>query len=247
MDYSRQELVIGKEAQRKLESSKVTIIGIGALGSLASELLVRSGVSNLVLYDKDKIEESNLQRQHLFTKKDIGKSKVKIAKERLKEINPDVRIKDNNKEINYKNINEIKTSLILDCTDNLHTRFLLNDYCVKNNIKCIFSSGEENKGYVFSYNNKACFACLFFGMKSISDCNTVGVLNSITSLISSLQVNEAIKFLTGKENEDKLIYINLKENDFSKIKVNKRKDCSTCNGIFRYLKGKKYDSRVCKN
>jgi molybdopterin/thiamine biosynthesis adenylyltransferase len=186
MDYSRQELVIGKKAQKKLEKSKVVIIGVGALGSLTSELLVRSGVKNLVLYDRDFVELSNLQRQHLFNLKDVGKPKVKAAKKYL-------------------------------------------------------SSAVQEKGYVFS----GCYSCIFSGLKSIDNCETLGVLNSITSLISSLQVSEAMKILIGKKVDNDLIYINLNKNEFSKIEVKKKKDCKTCSKKYVYLAGR--EDNFCGN
>ena len=241
MDYSRQELVIGKKAQKKLEKSKVVIIGVGALGSLTSELLVRSGVKNLILYDRDFVELSNLQRQHLFNLKDVGKPKVKAAKKYLEAINPKVKIEEHFESLTYKNVKKLKADLILDCTDNMQTRFLLNDYCSKNKIKCIFSSAVQEKGYVFS----GCYSCIFSGLKSIDNCETLGVLNSITSLISSLQVSEAMKILIGKKVDNDLIYINLNKNEFSKIEVKKKKDCKTCSKKYVYLAGR--EDNFCGN
>jgi molybdopterin/thiamine biosynthesis adenylyltransferase len=242
MDYSRQELVIGKKAQKQLEKSKVAIIGVGALGSLTSELLVRSGVKKLILFDHDFIESSNLQRQHLFKFNDIKKSKVNVAKKYLKEINPKISIKEYLESLNSENIKKIKKAdLILDCTDNMQTRFLLNDFCVENKKNCIFSSAIQNKGYVYVYTpKKACYSCIFSGLKSIDSCETLGVLNGISSLVSSLQASEAIKLLIGKEYEKDLIYIRLDKNNFDKIKVEKNKSCKACNGEYEYLTGKKF-------
>ena len=87
MDLSRQELVIGKKAQKKLENSKIAIVGLGATGSLTSELLVRAGVKKLILIDRDYVESSNLQRQHMFVVSDIGESKVRVSEKYLKKIN----------------------------------------------------------------------------------------------------------------------------------------------------------------
>ncbi len=248
MDYSRQELVIGKKAQKKLEKSKVAVIGVGALGSLTSELLVRSGVKKLILFDHDFIESSNLQRQHLFKFSDIHESKVKVAKKYLKEVNPKVSIKEYNESLSSENIKKInKVDLVLDCTDNMQTRFLLNDFCVKNKINCVFASAIQNKGYVYVYSpKKACYGCIFSGLKSIDSCETLGVLNGISSLVSSLQVNEALKLLIGKKSEEDLVYVRLDKNNFDKIKVDKKKNCKTCNGEYDYLAGKKFEDRCGK-
>jgi len=240
MDYSRQELVIGKNAQKKLEKSRVAIIGVGALGSLTAELLVRSGVKRLILFDRDFIEMSNLQRQHMFKLQDVNGQKVKVAKSYLQEINPKVKIKDCFESLVPNNIDKLKKAdLILDCTDNMETRFLLNDYCVKNKIDCVFASAVQERGYVYVFTKgRACYNCIFSGLRSIDSCETLGVLNGITSLVSSLQVSEAVKLLIGKNAEEDLIYVRLDKNSFDKVKVKKKDKCETCKGKFKYLEGK---------
>ena len=107
MDLSRQELVIGKDAQKKLENAKIAIVGIGALGSLTAELLVRSGVKHLILIDRDFIEGSNLQRQHMFLASDIGKPKVEVAKKFLNGINKKAKVKCYFDNLDHKNIDII--------------------------------------------------------------------------------------------------------------------------------------------
>ena len=225
MDYSRQELVIGKKAQKQLEKSNVAIIGVGALGSLTAELLVRSGVKKLILFDRDFIEMSNLQRQHLYKLEDVNKQKVKVAKKYLHEINPKVKIKEYFESLIPNNIDKLKkVDLILDCTDNMETRFLLNDYCVKNKIDCVFASAIQERGYIYVYTKgRACYNCIFSGLRAIDSCETLGVLNGVSSLVSSLQVSEAVKLLIGKDSEKDLIYIRLDKNSFDKVKVQKKR------------------------
>ena len=219
MDFSRQELILGKKSQ-KLIKSKVSIIGLGALGSLSSELLVRSGIKNLILIDRDYIEESNLQRQ-LYSKQDVGKPKVLVSKERLEKINPEIKIEAIFDHLDENNINKLKSDLILDCTDNLQTRFLIDEFCYKNKIPWIFSSAIKQKGYVFNILKDCRFKDIFNNLKIGETCEEVGVLNTITSLISSIQVNEAIKILTNNNPEKDLIYVNLENNEILKLKVNK--------------------------
>jgi molybdopterin-synthase adenylyltransferase len=249
MDYSRQELVIGKKAQKKLEKSKVAIIGVGALGSLTSELLVRSGVKKLILFDRDFVELSNLQRQHLYKLEDVNKPKVKVAKKYLEEINPKVKVKEYNESLIANNIEKLKkVDLILDCTDNMQTRFLLNDFCVKNKVDCVFASAIQEKGYIYVFTNgKPCYSCIFSGLKSIDSCETFGVLNGVSSLVSSLQVSEAIKLLIGKKAEEDLIYVKLDKNSFDKIKVKKSENCKVCSGEFEFLDGKIKEDLCGKN
>jgi molybdopterin/thiamine biosynthesis adenylyltransferase len=236
--YARQEIFIGKNSQKKLENSKICIVGVGALGTLSAALLVRAGVKELVLIDRDYIELDNLQRQHLFTEKDIGKLKVEVAAKKLKEINKKVKIKTIFDNLDYKNINLIKSSIVLDCTDNFETRFLINEYCSREKIHWIYASAVTSKGYVMNISD-VCFNCIFEKSMVKGNCETLGVLNSITSLISSVQVNECIKYLTLGKFEKNLMSFDLSNNEFHKIKVKKRKDCSVCSGKYSYLSGEK--------
>ena len=126
MDYSRQEIFIGKKAQAQIQKAKVAIIGLGALGTVASELLIRSGIKKITLVDRDIIESSNLQRQTLFETSDVNKPKAIQAEKRLKAINPETIIQSHFIHLDHENINEIKADIMLDCTDNIETRFLLN-------------------------------------------------------------------------------------------------------------------------
>src|SRR3989344_6084298 len=127
--YSRQILLkeIGREGQKLLQDKKVAIVGVGALGTVAAELLARAGVGNLILVDRDMVEESNLQRQTLFDEKDIGKNKAAAAEQRIKKINSDIKVEFHSIHLNPQNIDVLQSAdLILDCTDNLQTRFLIN-------------------------------------------------------------------------------------------------------------------------
>ena len=240
MHYSRQEILIGKKAQEKLRNSIVSIVGLGALGSVSANLLVRAGIGRLILIDRDLVEISNLQRQSLFIEEHLDKPKAIIAKEILKKINSEVKIISYFDGLNYKNINLLKSDLILDCTDNLETRFLINEFCIKNNIPWIYSSAVKTSGYVYNIlKNKPCLKCILKNAKTLETCEISGVLNTITNLISSIHVNEAIKILTNNNPENDLIFINLNKNGLSKIKVKKDKNCTACNKKFEYLNNKK--------
>ena len=279
--YSRQEIFseIGKEGQEKIRKSSVAIVGLGALGSVSAELLARTGIGKLILIDRDIVELSNLQRQSLYDEEDIGKPKAMAAKEKLKKINSDVGINFFIDDLNYKNIYDVipinddgndgksnngknikktnknkKIDLILDCTDNLETRFLINDFSVKNKISFIYSSAVGSKGYVFNAvpgKNNPCLRCFLKEAAQLDTCETAGVLNAITHLVPSIQVNEAIKILTKKSNfEKKLLFFDLWKNELMKIKINKNKKCECCaKNNFEYLNGKKFSSltKMCGN
>lgn len=253
MRYIRQEIFkeIGKKGQEKLGKSTVAIVGLGALGSNSAELLARAGIEKLILIDRDIVELSNLQRQRLFDETDIGKPKALAAKEHLKEINNEVEIISIIDDLNFENINKIlnkNIGLILDCTDNLETRFLINDFVIKNNLPFIYSSAVGAKGYVFSIipNKTACLRCFLKEAAQLDTCETVGVLNTITSLISSLQVNEAIKIILGKNYEKNLLFFDVWKNELLKIKVDKNKNCICCSKHnFEHLTGKS-QSKIIK-
>lgn len=238
MRYTRQEVFIGKDAQTKLQSSVVSIIGLGALGTVSAELLARSGVS-LILIDRDLIELSNLQRQTLFSEGDIRKPKAIVTENKIKKINSKIKIKSYFENLDYNNISLIKSDLILDCTDNLETRFLINEFSIKNKIPFIFSSAIRDEGYLFNVLDKPCLKCILKNSKTTETCETAGVLNTTTNTISSIQVNEAIKILTKNKPERDLLHINLTKNTIKKIKVKPSKFCQVCRNKFELLSGKK--------
>tara|TARA_Y100000310_G_scaffold284091_1_gene306635 strand:- start:1903 stop:2868 length:966 start_codon:yes stop_codon:yes gene_type:complete len=239
--YSRQEIYpyIGKTGQKKLLNSRAAIIGVGAIGTQTASLLARAGIGNLILIDRDTIDLNNLQRQMLFTEQDVGKPKAIQAKKHLEKINSSIKISTYSEDLNNENISKLigKVDLILDCTDNLETRFLINDYSLKNNIPWTYSAGIKSTAFLMNIIPKEtpCFSCIFKQPVSLETCQTSGVLNATTSLIASLQVSEAIKILLNKKYETSLIQINLEKNTFNKIKTKKRKDCTACKGDYIYL------------
>lgn len=254
MRYSRQEIFseIGKQGQNKLRKSSVAIVGLGALGSVSAELLARAGIGKLVLIDRDIVELSNLQRQSLYDESDIGKPKAIAAKEKLHKINSEVKIDFFIDDLNYNNIGKIigikNINLILDCTDNLETRFLINDFSVKNKIPFIYSSAVGSKGYVFDVvpdKNNPCLRCFLKDAAQLDTCETAGVLNTITHIIPSVQSNEAIKILLNRSYERNLLYFDIWKNELMKIRINKNKNCECCvKNNFEYLSGKKSSKTI---
>ena len=239
--YSRQILLneIGKEGQDKLPDKKVAIIGVGALGTVAAELLVRAGVGSLILIDRDIIEESNLQRQTLFDEEDIGKSKVTAAEKRINSINSGIKIKTHSIHLNPQSINILQMAdLILDCTDNLQTRFLINDYCKKEKKPWIYAAAIKTSGYVMPILPQGpCLQC-FLSESSLETCDTVGVLNTITVSIASLQATLALKMLLGKEVESTLYHFDIWNQSFKKLQIKQKENCQTCLGKYVHLEKK---------
>lgn len=246
--YDRQELLkeIGKKGQEQIKNAQVTVIGLGALGTTTANLLARAGVGNLLLIDRDIIELHNLHRQTIFIEKDVGLPKAAAAKERLKQINSQIHIEVKLLDLNPETVNilqEKKCNIILDCTDTMETRFLLNDFCVKNRISWIYCSAVQTKGRLFSIipNKTPCLRCFMSMPKpgSLETCDTAGVLNSITTTMSAMQATEAIKILTLQEPTKELIAYDIWSQNLEKIQVNKKKDCFCCGKKqFEFLEGK---------
>ena len=188
-----------------LQKAKVAVLGLGATGSVAAELLTRAGIGSIAIIDRDQIELTNLHRQALYTEKDVGKPKAEIAQKALKQINSEIKITSFIMDINHKNIeNILKQDLILDCTDNLYTRFLINDYSRKSSTPWIYSACISDHGNVMTITKSTpCFHCIFQEVEGLDTCDTAGILNTVSHSIASLQVQEAVRYLTGHFKEQK--------------------------------------------
>lgn len=203
--YSRQLLFWpeGVSSQEKLNSKIVTIIGIGALGTALANHLVRAGVGEVRLIDRDFVEESNLQRQMLFDEQDALHQvpKAIAAARKLAAINSEVKIIPFVEDVNITNIEAIieGSHLILDGTDNMMTRFLINDVSVKHNIPWIYGGVVHSRGMTTTIipNKTPCFRCLFPNSASTQGetCDTVGVLSTVVHIIASYQATESLKVL----------------------------------------------------
>jgi len=240
--YSRQILFpeIKRDGQRKLLSSKILLVGCGALGAAHAETLARAGVRNIRIVDRDFVEFSNLQRQSLFSETDASMRlpKAIAAKNRLLEINSEIKVEAIVTDVNYSNIeNLIKDcDLILDGTDNFQTRFLLNDACVKHSKTWIYGAAVSSYGVTMTIipQKSPCLRCIFEEIPdagSSPTCDTAGVIQPIISIVSAVQTTEAIKILIGKKESlhQSLMQIDVWQNDWRKIKLGApNADCKTC-------------------
>lgn len=206
--YDRQMRLpgIGQTGQQRLAASRVAVLGCGALGTVAAEILARAGVGQLRVIDRDVVEWTNLQRQALFYESDAaqGLAKAEVVCQRLALINSQVVCQPEVCDVTADNIQRLlaDADLVIDATDNFAIRLLLNDYSLKHHIAwvhggCVGTSGQT---MFFNGQGKPCFRCLVPELppaSSVDTCDTVGVLGSATHAIASLQATEALKWLSG--------------------------------------------------
>ena len=236
--FSRQIVLkeIGILGQKKILSSKVLIIGTGGLGSPVAEFLSRAGVGSIGIVDDDKVSLSNLHRQSLYNTTDIGKFKVKIAKDKIKKINPNTKVTIYKIRLNNDNFKKIINDYdyIVDGSDNFTTKFLLNDYCLK--FKKVLVTGAISKfdGHVFTFNFKnkkvPCLRC-FFQESEITDdllnCESGGILGTVAGIVGTIQANEVLKKILniGTGIDGHIFILDLLQLNFRKVKLKKRKSC----------------------
>jgi len=240
--YSRQIILkkIGVLGQKKLLQSSVLIVGAGGLGSPISIYLTALGVGKIGVVDSDNVEMSNLSRQIVFNTSDIKKNKSFAAVNRLKKINPDIQFQSFKKKLIAENINKIARNfkVIVDGSDNFKTRFLINDYCLKN--RKILVSGAISKfdGQVYTFNfhkkKSPCLKCFIPKMPNgddgdleIDNCENEGVLGTLAGIIGSIQANEVIKEILGIGDTlcGYILIIDALKLTFRKVKLYKRSDC----------------------
>jgi molybdopterin/thiamine biosynthesis adenylyltransferase len=239
--YSRQVLFlgIGAEGQRRLLESHVAIVGCGATGSALASLLARAGVGSLRIIDRDYVEPSNLQRQVLFDETDAADSvpKAIAACRKIAQFNSDIVAEPHVSDLTPGTAAQLLTDvqLILDGTDNFETRYLVNDYAVKNSIPWIYVAAVGS--YAITMNvlpgETGCLTCLFPEAPAgvVETCDTAGILNSAVNLAASIAATEALKFLTGARQHLRktLLSHDLWLNQRSEISSgNPRPDCRTC-------------------
>lgn len=247
--YTRQEILqnIGDGGQQKLTKSHVIIIGCGALGAVAANNLARAGIGKLSILDRDFVELNNLQRQILFDEKDVGEPKAIAAARKLESINSEIEIIPIVKDLNHTNVEEIikDADLVLDGTDNIQTRMLINDVCVRERIPWIYTGAIGTSGMTMNIlPGAACIRCLYPSIPkpgSLPTCDTMGVLNTITVIMGSMASTEAIKILLGEakpenEQDSRLVVYDTWNRSFDNIIVRKNEKCECCDrGNFDYL------------
>ncbi len=232
--FSRQIILknIGTLGQKKIIQSKVLIIGMGGLGCPVAEFLTRAGVGYLGIIDSDKVELSNIHRQSLYNIEDLKKSKVLVAKKKLKKINSKTKINCHKIRLNKNNLRKFikEYDYVVDGSDNFKTKFLVNDFCKISKKFLVTGAISKFDGHIFTFNfrNKKT-PCIrsFFQEKEISDdilnCEQEGILGTVAGIIGTIQANEILKKILniGKSLNGYILILDLLNLNFRKVKLNK--------------------------
>ena len=234
--FSRQIILknIGALGQRKIRDSKVLIIGMGGLGCPAAEFLTRSGIGTLGLADYDKISLSNIHRQTLYTEKDINKSKVKISKKKLNEINPKTRINIFDYKLDKIKLNKIikNYDYIIDGTDNFESKFLINDLSLKYKKFLVVGAISKFDGHIFNFdfkikNNPSLrdFYQEDVVTNDILNCEYDGILGTVAGIVGTMQANEILKKILniGQNLNGFVLILDLLNLSMRRVKLRKRK------------------------
>ncbi len=240
--YERQIALpeIGISGQQKLAEAKVLIIGVGGLGCPVLQNLAGAGVGTIGIVDGDSVDETNLHRQFLFSVDDCGKKKVAIAAEVVSKQNPEVTIVQYPEYFSKHNCLEIVSDyqIIVDCTDNIATRYLINDVAVTKEIPMVYASIHKFDGQlsVFNYKNGPTYRCLFpenERLEAIPNCNDSGVLGVVPNVLGAMQANEVLKIILGigEVSSGKLIVYNSLDNSFQSIEIQKIENSNTKNSF----------------
>ncbi len=218
----------------KLSKTNIGIVGIGGIGCPLSQYLVSSGIKKLTLVDGDSIDKSNLNRQILFNINDIGKKKVKVAKEKLQLINPDCKINIVDNNIDASNIFSLSDcSIIVDAADNWETSKFLNEYCIKNSINFLYSSAVRHDLQIVLFenskkNNHLCLNCIFPNKYEVDlpRCETVGISGISAGLAGLIAAQKIINFSLDLREETNILTISDgKQLSIENIVVKSKHEC----------------------
>jgi molybdopterin-synthase adenylyltransferase len=236
--YSRHIILqdVGAEGQEKIMSGKVLIIGTGGLGAPASLYLAAAGVGTLGLIDGDIVDLSNLQRQVIHFTPDVGKAKVLSAKEKIEQINPDVKVVTYQEKALAHNIQGILKDydFVIDGTDNFPAKFLINDACVIGRKPYSHGGILRFDGQTMTYApGESCYRCVFEHAPpkgAVPSCSQAGILGAVAGMLGTIQAAEALKFLIGKGEllTNRLLIFNALNMNFRTVKIKKNPNCAIC-------------------
>ena len=237
--YSRHLIMpeVGMEGQKKLKAASVLLIGTGGLGSPLGLYLAAAGVGRIGLVDFDVVDDTNLQRQILYTQSDVGRSKAQTAKERLEAVNPHITIETHEARLSSGNALEVLKDfdVVADGTDNFPTRYLVNDACVLLGKPNVYGSifRFEGQASVFDASRGPCYRCLYPEPPPpglVPSCAEGGVLGILPGIVGTIQATETIKLILGNGEPliGRLLLFNALRMRFRELKLRKNPSCPVC-------------------
>jgi sulfur carrier protein ThiS adenylyltransferase len=236
--YGRQIMLdkIGEAGQQALQRSTVLIVGLGGLGCPVSLYLAAAGVGKIILCDGDRVEVTNLQRQVLFNDQNIGENKADAATDRLKLQNPyiDVEPIDEMFDDELAKFYLPQVDLVIDCTDKLNSRYLINQQCLAFKVPLVIGAATGFDGqsmFVEPSTKSACYQCVFpkKNTETVENCQTLGIVGPVLSIIGGIQALNAIKWLTGLNvTTNQLSLFDGLSQQWQQFKVKKSDTCPAC-------------------
>ncbi len=245
---------VGEEGQKRLGKATALVAGCGALGTHAAELLARAGVGRLLLVDRDLVEETNLHRVALFTPRDLGRPKAEAAAKRLASIAPEVSITPHVAHLGPDLALDLVSGvdIVLDGLDNLETRYVVNDACVKHGVPWIYTAVLGTQGMTMAVRpgEGPCLRCLFPTPPppgAIPTCAEAGILGPVPAALAALEVASAIRILSGTPSESgRLVYLDLWTGQAEAVPTARAPDCPCCCGNrFEFLSPRPHTARLC--
>jgi len=224
---------VGAAGQAKLRASRVLVIGCGGLGVPVISYLAGAGIGRLGLVDGDSLEPSNLHRQTMYALADVGKLKAELATERVRALNPDVDVRAYTIRLDALNAPDLiaQHDLVIDCTDNFSTKFLLNDYCVQLGKPVVFASVYQYEGQLqIVQQGSACLRCVWPEATRdgiVGNCSEAGVLGPVPGIFGGLQAFEAMKLLLNLPGQlkDELLVLDLLTLTTSRVRTKRGQAC----------------------
>lgn len=237
--YSRHLVLseVGPEGQLALKASSALVVGLGGLGVPAAVYLASAGLGRIGIVDSDPVELSNLQRQFLFSETDVGRMKVDVAEAKLAQVNPNITVVTHRIRLDSTNAIKIigEYDVVLDATDNVPSRYLINDACVLQGKPDVYAGviGFNGQVSVFHASRGPCYRCLFSKPpppNSVKSCEVAGVLNVMPGIMGTLQANQALGILLGKGTPliGRLLVFNGLDNTFDEVRFRKNSSCAVC-------------------
>jgi adenylyltransferase/sulfurtransferase len=228
---------IGVRGQKRIKAAKVAVVGVGALGSSVIQYLAAAGVGTIKIIDFDEVTLGNLQNQVLHTARDVGRPKVASARDKIRNVNRDIKVVDLNMRLDADNVEEALdgVDVVVDCSDNYKARYLVNDACGLKGIPEVFGAIYQYEGQVsvFNFDGGPCYRCQFPSPPPaglVPSCAEGGSISPLAGIIGSLQANEALKLIVGMGEvlSGRMLVVDSLNLHFRIVQVDKREDCELC-------------------